>query len=502
MPVRGRGRPLRRPRAGLVPERGHRRLDQAGCNSGGCHGSPSGKGGFSLSMMGYDPLSDRRVLTRAGWSRRTNPIEPEASLLLRKATTRIAHGGGLRLRESDAPYALLRDWIAEGCRTDLDRARPWPGSRSIPSRAGSSASRSGRSNCSSWPITPTARPATSRGSPRTPRPRNRSRRSAPMDWSKARTGGRSPSASATSTRWSPGPSPSSRTCPASSGTTRRATTGSTTSSTPSSNSWATSRPGRAPTPSSSAASTSTSSACCRPSTETRAFLADTSPDKRSKLIDRLLDRPEYAAYWGQRQADLLRVTRQSLTTEGARRYYEWIVESVRSNQPFDRFVGELLTSEGDTYERPSANYYRAAADTNERHRVDRPALHGRADRLRQVPQPPVRPLDAGQLLRDRRRLRPGPPRACARPAQDGEEPKARKKGRERSPEGPMMIKVAGEGSTIQPRTQQGNEALAADGGRRPGRSRRRRPQAVRRVADEGRQPVPGEGSRSTGSGPT
>ncbi len=93
------------------------------------------------------------------------------------------------------------------------------------------------------------------------------------------------------------------------------------------------------------------------------FLADTSPDKRSTLIDRLLERPEYAAYWGQRQADLLRVTRQSLTDEGARRYYEWIVESVRSNQPFDQFVRELLTSEGDTYANPSANYYRAAADT-------------------------------------------------------------------------------------------------------------------------------------------
>ncbi len=97
-------------------------LTKPGCNSGGCHGSPSGKGGFSLSMMGYDPLADGRVLTRAGWSRRTNPIEPEASLLLRKGTTKIAHGGGLRLRESDSAYTLLRDWIAEGCNSDLEKA--------------------------------------------------------------------------------------------------------------------------------------------------------------------------------------------------------------------------------------------------------------------------------------------------------------------------------------------------------------------------------------------
>ena len=185
--------------------------------------------------------------------------------------------------------------------------------------------------------------------------------------------------------------------------------------------------------------------------ETRAFLADPSPDKRSRLIDRLLERPEYAAYWGQRQADLLRVTRQSLTSEGARRYYDWIVESVRSNQPFDRFVGELLTSEGDTYERPSANYYRAAADTASVTestvqlfmgvRIGCAKCHNHPfDRWTQDNYYGI----AAVFDRVRRDLVPVPPR-------EGEEPKARKKGA-RPPEGPMMIKVAGEGSTIQPRT--------------------------------------------------
>ncbi len=339
--------------------------------------------------------------------------------MLRKATAKISP----RRRASGSasrtpPITLLRDWIAEGCRTDLDQAPTLVKVEVYPE--------SGRVLREPFALAATAGPGPLRRRLDPRRHPDRlvhlvrgvaSRPSSPTAWSRARTGARSPSASATSTRWSPGRSPSSRTCPASPGTTRRATTGSTTSSTPSSGSWAISRRRPAPTPSSSAGSTLDVLGLLPTVEETRAFLADTSPDKRSRLIDRLLERPEYAAYWGQRQADLLRVTRQSLTTEGARRYYDWIVESVRSNQPFDQFVRELLTSEGDTYRASLGQLLPGGGRHDERHRVDRPALHGRADRLCQVPQPPVRPLDAGQLLRDRRRLRPGPPRARARPAE-------------------------------------------------------------------------------------
>ena len=186
--------------------------------------------------------------------------------------------------------------------------------------------------------------------------------------------------------------------------------------------------------------------------ESREFLADTSADRRSRLIDRLLDRPEYATYWGQRQADLLRVTRQSLTQEGARRYYDWIVESVRANQPFNEFVGDLLTSEGDTYERPAANYYRAAVDTSSVTestvqlfmgvRIGCAKCHNHPfDRWTQDNYYGI----AAVFDRVRRDLVPVAPKET--------EAKAEKKRRGRTvPDGPMMIKVASEGSTIQPRT--------------------------------------------------
>ena len=93
-------------------------LTKQGCNQGACHGSPSGKGGFRLSLRAYDPVLDTETLIREAFDRRTNRLEPEESLLLHKPLMEVPHGGGRRLVRSDANYALLRDWIAEGCRPD------------------------------------------------------------------------------------------------------------------------------------------------------------------------------------------------------------------------------------------------------------------------------------------------------------------------------------------------------------------------------------------------
>ncbi len=97
-------------------------LTRQGCNSGACHGSPSGKGGFSLSMLGYDPEMDLLSLVRGDGNRRTNVLEPERSLLLRKPTMQTAHGGGQKLLRTDPAYTALRQWIAEGCKADLPTA--------------------------------------------------------------------------------------------------------------------------------------------------------------------------------------------------------------------------------------------------------------------------------------------------------------------------------------------------------------------------------------------
>jgi hypothetical protein len=96
--------------------------------------------------------------------------------------------------------------------------------------------------------------------------------------------------------------------------------------------------------------------------EASQFLADADPDKRGKLIDRLLERDEFADYWTMKWADLLRVKAEfpiNLWPNAAQAYYLWIRDSVRANKPYDEFVRELLTSSGSNFRVPPVNFYRA-----------------------------------------------------------------------------------------------------------------------------------------------
>ncbi|HEX5269047.1 MAG TPA: hypothetical protein VFW33_01105, partial [Gemmataceae bacterium] len=71
-------------------------LNVGGCNAGACHGTPSGKGGFKLSLRGYDPAADYLTLTREAFNRRTDREDPGASLILLKALGKVPHEGGQR----------------------------------------------------------------------------------------------------------------------------------------------------------------------------------------------------------------------------------------------------------------------------------------------------------------------------------------------------------------------------------------------------------------------
>jgi hypothetical protein len=93
-------------------------LTKAGCNMGACHGSPSGKGGFRLSLRAYDPVLDIMTLRSEFYGRRTNLMEPSHSLLLQKPLMEVAHGGGKRLKKGEATYEVLENWIAEGMKLD------------------------------------------------------------------------------------------------------------------------------------------------------------------------------------------------------------------------------------------------------------------------------------------------------------------------------------------------------------------------------------------------
>jgi hypothetical protein len=96
--------------------------------------------------------------------------------------------------------------------------------------------------------------------------------------------------------------------------------------------------------------------------EAREFIADKDPEKRAKLIDRLLERPEFADYWAMKWCDLLRVKAEfpiNLWPNAAQAYHRWIRTAIKENMPYDRFVREMLTSSGSNFRVPQVNFYRA-----------------------------------------------------------------------------------------------------------------------------------------------
>ncbi len=89
-------------------------LTRHGCNAGACHGAATGQGGFRLSLLGYDPAADHFALTRELGARRIDPVHPADSLFLRKASDRIDHEGGRRIRVDSPEFDRLRRWVAAG----------------------------------------------------------------------------------------------------------------------------------------------------------------------------------------------------------------------------------------------------------------------------------------------------------------------------------------------------------------------------------------------------
>jgi hypothetical protein len=102
--------------------------------------------------------------------------------------------------------------------------------------------------------------------------------------------------------------------------------------------------------------------------EVEAFLRDSSPDKRNRLIDALMKRPEFVDYWAYKWSDLLLVSSNRLWNGEMWSYYNWIRDSVARNKPWDQFVYEIVTASGNTVRNGAANYWvihRDPLDTSE-----------------------------------------------------------------------------------------------------------------------------------------
>ena len=339
-------------------------LTRHGCNAGSCHGAPEGKGGFALSMLAYAPDRDEESLRNGGLVRRIEPIDPESSLLLRKPLLALPHVGGKRFRETDPGYALLRDWIAEGARPDPTPVPDCTGIEIEP--RGAVLLRAGTGQQLS--ILARFRDGSTRDVTGLATYDTSNRDLATGDQTGHIRGHRR-GVAAISVRYLQHLQsvPLTIVEPVA---------------------------GFEPTPLSTTHDVDRlvqgqlnllgipAALRCDDATflrrvsldvtgllpaaqEVREFLADTSADKRVRVIDRLLASEEFARFWGQKEADLLRVNAGAMPEGRAEALARWIVESWRQNRPFDQHVRALLTATGSAAQQPAVSLFLAIPATED-----------------------------------------------------------------------------------------------------------------------------------------
>lgn len=339
-------------------------LSKHGCNAGGCHGALAGKGGFRLSLFGYDPAADHVAITREALGRRVDPADPGASLLLTKPTGAVPHKGGQRLDTDHPDYALLAAWISAGC----------PG----PDRAAD------RTRLLSIEVSPPETVLEKAGSGRlvvTARYSDGSARDVTR-WARfASTDETVATVEGTGTVTAVGHGAGAVTA------------------------WFSSRVATArvvaPFPNDLPAAVFAAapranlvdelvlaqleqlrlepSPPCDDATfvrrayldtigrlptaeEVRGYLADGSPGKRERLADLLLARPEFVDYWTYKWSDLLLVTGSKLRPAAVDAYSKWIRDRVAANLPWDRLVRELVTAKGSSLENGATNFFAVHQD--------------------------------------------------------------------------------------------------------------------------------------------
>ncbi len=340
-------------------------LSKNSCNAGACHGSPSGKGGFRLSLRAFDPKLDELTLIREDFGRRTNSLDPDNSLLLLKPLMKVAHGGGRQIRADDPAYAVIRDWIAEGCQMDTaEAARPikidvYPKSGRVLKKPAVQQQLSvwaHYSDGSVRDVTPLAVYSSS------------DVEVADVD----RNGlveGQKRGEVAVVVRYLE--------FIESSFITFIEDVEDFVWSDPQVNNYIDDAvdqklmqlkylPSDLCTDEEFIRRVYLDVIGILPTLEeVTAFAADQDPNKRDKAVDGLLDRPEYSKFWALKWGDLLRLTSGQVTNEGVYKYYRWVERSFRENKPYDQFATELLTATGSTFSNPAANFYRTSKDMND-----------------------------------------------------------------------------------------------------------------------------------------
>ncbi len=329
-------------------------LTRAGCNSGPCHGANAGKGGFHLSLLGFDPQSDWESLTRFIGARRVRPDAPDQSLMLRKAIGLLSHGGGPRFSKESAEHAVLKNWMAAGVPGPTDADPSVTTLTVTPERATVAVGDTRQitvtatlSNGKIRDVTPQTLFSSGDGALIEVTPGGLAKSLAPGEGPVViRYGGKFATARLLAP-FAPARTPQSAPDPLDRLVHQRlAALGLPTSPRCDDVTYlrrvSLDLTGQLPTPE-----------------VVRAFSSDSDTKKREKLVDMLLNSESYVDFWTQRWSDLLRSSERTLGKKSRDAYHGFIRESISKNKPYDVFVAELLTNSGDSVAKPAVNFYRA-----------------------------------------------------------------------------------------------------------------------------------------------
>jgi hypothetical protein len=332
-------------------------MTKVGCNSGACHGALAGKGGQKLSLRGYNPEADYFVLTRQALGRRVNLIEPNKSLVLLKPALAVPHGGGQKLEVGSPDYQLLADWIAAGApgpKADdpaIQRLEVLPAAAVLkPKDTLQVLVRAWYSDGHSEDVTRWAKFNSSEDLVASV---NADGKATVAGYGEAAVTIWYSNLVAANRITSPLPN---------------AIDPTTFTSAPRNNfidDLVLKKLESLHIPPSPACDDAEfirraylDAAGVLPTPdEVKKFLADPAPDRRAKLIDALLERPEYVDYWAHKWSDLLVISTRRLPQQGVWAFYEDVRKSVADDEPWDRFARRIVTAQGGTLDDGAANYF-------------------------------------------------------------------------------------------------------------------------------------------------
>lgn len=337
-------------------------LSKLGCNAGTCHGAQAGKNGFKLSLRGYDPLYDYRALTDDLEGRRFNRAAPEKSLMLLKTAGAVPHQGGVLTQPGDPNYELLRRWIAQGVRLDLDAPRVkavevFPKDPTL-GRIGSRQQFAVLATYTDGTVRDVTAEAFIESSNTEVATVDKASLLTTIRRGEATMLARYEGAYAASTVVALGDR-----------------SGFTWEQRPVHNYVDELVDAKLKKVKVQASPVCDDAAFVRriyldltglpPSPEeVKAFLDDRRDGKvkRDALVDKLVGGDAYVEHWTNKWADLLQVNRKFLGDVGAAAFRKWVREAVATNMPYDRFAYEILTASGSNVAHPPAAYYKVLRD--------------------------------------------------------------------------------------------------------------------------------------------